>query len=143
MSDRCSATISTNRHLSDTEQSITSAFPEVKGDGAMQTNLMEVDSDSTLAKIGPRYSFATTAETDLIHSGTVTIGQIRMCAQEHSNRRLLAKCIPSLSEHTHYQTIIDSKTVDSNEGEGLQVFDTQLERTYTYERDGSGVQAWR
>ena len=103
----------------------------------MQTNPMVVDSDCTLAKIGPRYSFATTAEAALIRSGAVTTGQIRMCAQEHSNRRLLAKCTPPLSEHAHCQTMIDSKIVNSKEGEGLQVFDTHLERTYTYEKDGS------
>ena len=67
------AAIATNRHLSDTEQGITAAFPEVTGDGAMQTSLLEVDS-STLVKIGPRYSFATPAEAALIRSGAVTTG---------------------------------------------------------------------
>ena len=94
------AAIATNRHLSDTEQGITAAFPEVTGDGAMHhvmDSRLEVDLP-TLDKIGPRYSFATPAEADLIRSGAVTTEQLRMCAQEHLNRRSLAEPAPVRSE---------------------------------------------
>ena len=33
----------TSRHLSDTEKGITAAFPEVTGDGAVRTSLVDVD----------------------------------------------------------------------------------------------------
>ena len=94
------AAIATNRHLSDTEQGITAAFPEVTGDGAMHHVLnrrLEVDLP-TLDKIGPRYSFATSAEADLIRSGAVTTEQLRMCAQEHLSQRSLAEPAPVRSE---------------------------------------------
>ena len=102
----------------------------------MQTSLLEVDL-STLDKIGPRYSFATPAEAALIRSGAVTTGQLRMCAQEHSNRRSLVESAPPLSEHAHCQAMVDSTIVDSQKGEDPRIFDTHLERIYTYERDGS------
>ena len=60
-----------------------------------------------------------------------------MCAQEHRDRRLFAESTPPLSEHAHDQAMVDSTTASSQEGEGLQVLDTHLERIHTYERDGS------
>ena len=60
-----------------------------------------------------------------------------MYAQEHRNRRPFAEPAPPLSEHAHYQAMVDSTIAASQEGEGLQVLDTHLERIYTYERDGS------
>ena len=88
------------RHLSDTEQGITAAFPEVTGDGAMHHVLnrrLEVDLP-TLDKIGPRYSFATSEEADLIRSGAVTTEHLHMCAQEHLSQRSLAEPAPVRSE---------------------------------------------
>ena len=107
----------TSRHLSDTEQGTTAAFPEVTGDGAVRTSLLEVDP-STLVKVVAN-TFATPAEAALIRSGAVTAGQLRMCAQEHRNRRPFAESAPPLSEHAHYQAMVDSTIVASQEGEGL------------------------
>ena len=60
-----------------------------------------------------------------------------MCAQEHSSRRSLVESAPPLSEHAHCQAMVDSTIVDSQKGEDPRIFDTHLERIYTYERDGS------
>ena len=102
------------RHLSDTEQGITAAFPEVTGDGAMPYHDCRTAGCRRQAP-GP------------FPPSVCGIRELHCCVHcyDTNGTRHSRECETYTA---------DSTTVSSQEGEDLQVLDTHLEHVYTYEK---------
>ena len=70
---------------------------QTSGEGVEESKTGDCSDSDDVVKV-VRNTFATPTEAALIRSGAVTAEQLRMCAQEHLNRRSLAEPAPVRSE---------------------------------------------